>query len=169
MKLTAWLENQLRTIRGITEQMLAAFTTPQQWTHQVHDEANHALWFAGHMGTVDDFLVRAIAPEKASMPAGYQEKFGMGSRPTSNPANYPPVEDVLGFMRDRRETLLGVLAGLEEVDLQKPSPEGMPEFMPNVASMFGSAVWHEALHLGQVTVVRRHLGHPPMADAPPKD
>ena len=168
MKLTEWLQNQLRTIRQISEQMLTAFATAEEWTHRVHDKANHALWFAGHMGIVDDFLIRAIAPEKSSSPAGYQDKFGMGSRPTANPADYPPVHDVLAFMRNRREALLEVLAGLEEDDLQKPSPEGMPEFMPDVASLFGSAVWHEALHLGQVTVVRRHLGHPPLADAPPE-
>jgi hypothetical protein len=159
------LESQLKLIRGISEQMLSAFQTPEQWTHQVHDEANHALWFAGHMGTVDNFMLRAVAPGQAGQPEGYQEKFGMGSRPTSDPADYPPVEEVLAFMRDRREKLLGVLAGLSEEDFAKPAPEGTPEFMPDVGSIFEAAVWHEAMHLGQVTIARRHLGHPPMAGA----
>ena len=64
------LRQQLMTIRGISDAMLAAFETPQQWTHQVHDQANHALWFIGHMGMVDDFLIRGIDPKKASTPDG---------------------------------------------------------------------------------------------------
>ena len=166
MGMKARLVQQLSTVRGISEQMLAALETPQQWTHQVHDRANHALWFAGHVGTVDDFLIHSLAPEKSHVEANYRAMFGMGSRPTSNPADYPPVEEVRQFMRQRRETLLQVLADLDEADLEKPSPEGTPEIMPDVASMFEAAVWHEALHLGQVTVTRRQLGHPPMVDAP---
>ncbi len=168
MMLKTRLENQLKTIRGISEQALSVFTRPEQWTHQVHDQANHALWFVGHLGTVDDFMIHGLAPERASVPQGYREKFAMGSRPSCDPAAYPPVDEVLAFMRERRETLLAVLAGLDEEALAKPAPAGVPPFVTDVASMFESAVWHEALHLGQVTVARRQLGNPPMADAPPR-
>ncbi|MHC4401095.1 MAG: DinB family protein [Planctomycetota bacterium] len=161
------VDRQLRTIREVSEQMLSAFETPDHWTHQVHDKANHALWFAGHLGTVDNFLISNVAPERAAMKAGYQEKFGMGSRPTSNPADYPDVDEVLDFMRERRGVLLEVLSGLTDDDMAKPTPDGAPDVMPDVGSMFELAVWHEALHLGQVTVARRDLGHPPVVDAPP--
>jgi len=75
----------------------------------VHDQANHPLWFAGHMGTVDNFLISFLAPERAAMKEGYAEKFGMGSRPTSNPTDYPEPAEVLDFMRGRRQVLLEVL------------------------------------------------------------
>ena len=169
MELKTRIAQQLKTIRGITEQMLAAFETPQQWTHQVHHQANHALWFAGHVATVDDFLIHSLAPEKSAVPADYRAKFGMGSRPTAKPDDYPPVDEVREFMRQRRETLLQLLAELDEADLQRPSPEAAPDIMPDVGSMFEAAVWHEALHLGQVTVARRHLGHAPLVDAPATD
>ncbi len=42
MTLKERLANQLHVIRGISEQVLSVFTTPQQWTHQVHEQANHA-------------------------------------------------------------------------------------------------------------------------------
>jgi uncharacterized damage-inducible protein DinB len=168
MSLKGRLESQLKLIRGISEGMLAVFTAPEHWTHQVHDQANHALWFAGHIGTVDNFMIGHLAPEKSSLKEGYREKFGMGSRPTSNPADYPAADDVLAFMRERRQALLEVLAALDEKDLEQPAPEGLPEMISDVASLFETAVWHEALHLGQVTVARRQLGHPPMVDAPPQ-
>jgi uncharacterized damage-inducible protein DinB len=168
MTLRLRLENQLKLIREVSEKLLAAFHTPQQWTYQVHEQANHALWFAGHIGTVDNFMIARFDPQKVKEPKGFLNKFSMGSRPSPNPADYPPAEAVLAFMRERRAALLSILAGLSEEDLLKPSPPGTPPFMPDLASIFEATVWHEALHAGQVTVARRALGHPPMADAPPK-
>jgi hypothetical protein len=168
MDLKARVERQLKKVREVSETLLSAFNTPEQWTHQVHDKANHALWFAGHLGTVDNFMIRLLAPKQASIQEAYQEKFGMGSRPTSNPADYPQPKEVLEFMRERRRVLLGVLAGLSEEDLSKPAPRNAPEVMPDVGSIFEMAVWHEALHAGQMTIARRALGFAPLVDAPPK-
>ena len=167
MSLNQRLENQLNIVRGIAEQMLAAFETPEQWTLQVHDQANHALWFVGHIGTVDDFMLRMVNPEKTSVPDGYREKFGMGSQPTANPDDYPPVEEVFTYWRRQREALLATLAGLSDDDLAKPAPEGGPGFITDVASIFEAATWHEAMHLGQVTIARRALGHAPLAGGNP--
>ena len=168
MTLKERLTNQLRAVRQMSMQVLTAFETPQEWTHQVHEQANHALWFAGHVGTVDNFMLAMAAPERVQEKPGYPEKFAMGSRPTSNADDYPPIDEVLDYMRERREAVLEALTGLSDDDLAKPCPEGSPPFMTDVASAFEAIVWHEALHIGQVTVARRHLGHAPMVDAPPK-
>ena len=123
---------------------------------------------AGHLGTVDNFMIRLLAPEKAVANPAYQAKFGMGSRPTSNPPDYPPPAEVLDFMRARRGVLLEILAGLNDDALSAPPPKGTPDIMPDLGSIFEMAVWHEALHAGQVTVARRSLGLPPLVDAPPR-
>ncbi len=168
MSIKSRLKSQLNTIRGITEQTLSVFETPQQWTHKVHEQANHALWFAGHMGMMDEFLMRGLAPERTAATDDYREKFGMGSKPSSDPADYPPVEEVLAFMRERRATLLADLEEMDEARMEDPAPKETPPFMTDLASMFEAGVWHEALHLGQVTVARRDLGFAPMADSAPK-
>ena len=106
MDLKSRVRRQLLKVREVSETFLAAFHTPEQWTLKVHDKANHALWFAGHLGTVDNFMISLLAPEKA--------------------------------------------------------------IAIEVGSIFEMAVWHEALHAGQVTVARRALGVPPLVDVPPK-
>ena len=156
------LQRQLKSARQISEGMLKDFETPHQWTHQVHPNANHALWFVGHMGMTDNFFVSVISPERARAAEGYAEKFGMGSQPTSNPADYPPPPEVLEFMRERRQALLDVLAGLTEEDLAKKTKEGTPEFLPDYGAVFEAAIWHEGLHTGQISVARRSLGKAPM-------
>lgn len=150
-------EAQLKHARGFSENLLKSFKTPEQWTHQVHGNANHALWFAGHMGTVDNFMISLIDPSKAVDKPGYNETFGMGSQPTSNPDDYPPVEEVLEFMRERRTVLMDLLDSLEEEDFTKETPESAPDFLPDYGSVFQVCAWHEGLHSGQVTVARRAI------------
>ena len=52
---------------------LADFKTPEQWVFQVHPHCNHALWFAGHMATSDNFFLSLVAPEKARATARVSE------------------------------------------------------------------------------------------------
>lgn len=161
MSLKERLRRQLVAARETSERYLQDFKTPEAWTAMVHANANHALWFAGHMANTDNFFISIVAPERAVERAGFAEKFGVGSRPTNNPDNYPPVEDVLAFMRDRRAALLDIFDGLSEEDFSKPTPEGTPSFLADIGSVFETSVWHEGLHSGQLSVTRRSLGYDP--------
>src|SRR5215216_6359945 len=99
------LLRQLVNMRQMSERLLSDFHTPEQWTFQVHPSCNHALWFAGHMATSDNFFLSLIAPEKSKPQPDFQNKFGMGSQPTNKPEDYPLPGDVLATMRDRRAAL----------------------------------------------------------------
>jgi len=162
MNLKPRLESQLKQSRDFSEGLLTAFESPEQWTRQLFPGANHALWFAGHMSLVDNFIISLLAPEKAQEKPGFSEKFGMGSKPTGTPADYPPPAEVLAHMRERRQALLGILAGLSEQDLEKPKKPGGPPFLTDIGSYFEMAIWHEGMHSGQVTMTRRALGNAPV-------
>ena len=162
MQLKERLQRNLANMRQNSERLLADFKTPQQWTYQVHPACNHALWFAGHMATSDNFFLSMVAPERVRKLPEFQDKFGMGSQPTSDPAAYPAPDAVVQAMRERRSALLDVLAGLTEDDLAKKTPAGSPEFLPDFGSVFELAIWHEGQHSGQLTVARRALGHKPL-------
>ncbi len=159
---------RLNSTREFSEKLLADFRTPEQWTHQVHPTCNHALWFVGHMASVDNFAISVLAPDKAGEPAEFRELFGMGSQPTDDPTKYPSPETMLHHMRDRRATLLDVVGQLSEADLERPMPKGAPAFLSDFASLLEMMSWHEGIHAGQLTVVRRALGHKPIFGAPPK-
>lgn len=156
------LKALLEQARETSEKMLASFKTPQDWTYQVHPNANHAMWFTGHMASADNFFVGVVAPDKVTtLPPGYKEMFGMGSKPSPKPADYPPPEEVLKVFRDRRQALLAALDSLSESDLANP-PKGGPEFIKDFAGVFEMAIWHEGLHTGQLSIARRALGHAPL-------
>lgn len=156
------LRQQLEQAREYSENLLAAFATPEQWLHQVHPRANHPLWFAGHMAVTDNFLISLIDRSATRDLAGYAERFGIGSEPSPRGEDYPPVPEVLSVMRERREALLGLLDRLSEEDLGRGTPKGAPDFIPDVGTAFQTAAWHEGLHSGQVAVAHRALGHSPL-------
>ncbi len=168
MEVKQRLRQQLERSRDYSEQLLAAFHTPAQWTHQVHPQANHALWFAGHMGVVDNFLISLIEPDRADWRPALQERFGMGSSPLPDAGSYPPPADVLDYMHQRRAVLLAILDRLAEDDLNRPMPHGAPAFLPDFGSAFQTAAWHEGLHSGQLSVTHRALGNPPVLGGPPR-
>ena len=142
------LRRQLVKTRELSERLLADFHSRQEWVHQVHPGCNHALWFAGHMANLDNFFLSLVAPEKSIHLDGFVPRFGMGSHPTSNPDDYPPPDEVLETMRERRQTLLRVLDELSEEDLSHPTPAGSPDFLTDYAAVFEMANWHEAMHAG---------------------
>jgi hypothetical protein len=114
------------------------------------------------MTQTDNFFISLLAPEKAREQPEFARLFGMGSQPTGNPGDYPAPSDVLAAMRERRQTLLDILEGLDEADFGKPMPKGTPDFLPDLASVFEMAIWHEGMHSGQLSVARRALGHQPL-------
>jgi hypothetical protein len=162
MSLKQRLHRQLQSARQLTEGLLATFKTPEQWTHQLCPSANHPLWCAGHMAVSDNFFLSLIDKSQVRGIDGFKERFDVGSRPTSNSSDYPPPAEVLAQMRERRQALLDALERLSEEDLSKPTPPGAPDFLPDYASVFELAIWHEGLHSGQISVVRKALGMPPL-------
>ena len=162
MSTKACLQEQLARARGFSEQILADFERPADWTHQVHERANHALWFVGHMGVTDDFMISLMDASLVRPLAGYREKFGVGSQPIRDPEMYPPAHEVLAYMQERRRTLLSILDRLSEEELSTPTPPGAPDFLPDFESLFQTVAWHEGLHAGQITVAHRALGHDPL-------
>ena len=148
--------------RNYTDQLLQKFETPEDFVHQVHPDANHALWCAGHIANTDNFAIGFLAPDKVVEKPGYQELFGRESKPIGDVSKYPAPAEVLAYLKDRRETLLGILDSLSEQDLDKETPEDAPEFMPTLAAIFRVIVWHEGLHSGQVSVAHRSLGRSPV-------
>ena len=157
------LRQRLESTRGFSTRLLEDFSTPEEWTRQLHEGGNHAVWFVGHMGTTDNFMISILDPGLAEEKEGFAGSFGMGSEPSSEITDYPPVEELLSFMTSRREVFLEILDGLDEEALDRETPEGTPGFMPDYASVFETAIWHEALHSGQLSMIRRALGHSPIA------
>lgn len=169
MTQVAPLVHALRFAREFSLQLLQDLQTDEQWLARPHDRANHALWFAGHMGNADNFALGLIAPSQVMERDDMQKLFGMGSAPTSDPDMYPSVSEVREWMDGRRAALLEAAEKLTDEDLERPTSESAPPFIPTVRSALQFLAWHEGLHAGQITVVHRELGNAPIAGRPQEE
>ena len=158
-RLKSWLE----FARNRTENWLEPFKTPQDWVHQLFPGANHALWIVGHIAWVDNAFLGLIGSESKRIDLGeLKVKFRIKSQPSSNPNDYPDASEVLAIFRDRRAALLSELDRMTDDDLNKPCGPGGPAILTDVASVFELCSLHESTHAGQITMIRRALGHSPI-------
>lgn len=166
MNIKAHAISSLKLSRQLTKNMLADFNTLNDWFYQPHENSNHALWIAGHLGLADNAFASKFRPKVGKEVDGWKDVFWLGSQPTSNPKDYPPIDEVLDYFEDRREVLLNVLNEVSLDELMKPAPpegSGSPiAGAPNIAQVFFFIASHESVHCGQLSVCRRGLGHSPL-------
>ncbi len=71
-------------------------------------------------------------------------------------------EELLRLYQAQRAGTLAALEKLSDGDLDKPAPEAMKDYAPNVAAAFSMQGSHWIMHAGQWAVLRRQLGKPPL-------
>jgi hypothetical protein len=139
-------------------------TDPAEWFQQPAD-VTHIAWQVGHLAFSEYRLalqrIRGERPEDATLISDdFRAQFSRDSVP-ADPAQYPsPAEIRAVFERVHQQALLE-LRDLDERELDavvlKPHPL--------VKTKFWSLLWcaqHEAVHAGQIGLLRRQLGHPPL-------
>jgi uncharacterized damage-inducible protein DinB len=157
------LENGTATLnfaRQFTLELLSDF--PQdKLTHQPCAAGNHAMWIAGHIAYADDMFMSKLGNKPARLGDHWVTLFGMGSTPQPDAGLYPSLGEVTNALADTREGLLAWFGSMSAEELGNPLPEDFKPFAPNYGMLMVSMAWHEGLHTGQLTVVRKSLGLAP--------
>ncbi len=124
-------------------------------------KANHVLWILGHLAWTDDYFLQELAEQKSALPDDWSARFGMKSEPSPDRSRYPDVETVRTHLHARREAWLAWYGQRSPAELATPFTGELAGFAPNLGGLAHSLAWHEGLHGGQITVVRKALGLPP--------
>lgn len=149
----------LELARRVTLKMMEGIP-PEKACHQPVPGANHVLWVMGHLAGTDSFFLTVVSGRQPVVPGSWEAMFGMGSKPVADLSAYPPLSQVKAVFEDARRTLLEWFSSLDENELEAPPPEKVRFFGPTVGGLLASIAWHEGLHAGQLSAVRRSLGLP---------
>ncbi|TWT86882.1 DinB superfamily protein [Pseudobythopirellula maris] len=155
----------LQRTRQITEALIEVLDG-DDWSHRVAPDTNSPLWIIGHLAWVDNRMAGRFRPERAlDAEKVWGELFQFGTKPL-DAGEYPPIDEVLAVWRERRENLLAVFDEVSDEELDAPGPPAdaaspIPG-APCAGYFFLFTSQHELLHTGQLTVVRRVLGHAPL-------
>ena len=150
----------LNFARGLTDQLLEDIPE-DEFLHQPVEGGNHALWVMGHLAVTDDMLAGLYDGGAARLPETYGKLFGMGSRPTNDAAVYPPVAEVRRHFAATHERLLAAVQAADDATLNSSLPGEIEGFASDRLAALFNIAWHEGLHAGQITTVRKSLGIAP--------
>ncbi len=123
--------------------------------------ANHALWIIGHVAWDDNFFLTALGGKQTDFPPAWNGLFGMGSVLQPQAAAYPSLAEIRQQLDARRDELIEWFKSMDGDQLVAPLPEDYHTFARDHAALMTSIAWHEGLHAGQLTVVRKALGLKP--------
>lgn len=129
-----------------------------QWLFQPFPSANHATWIVGHIALNDDNFLTGLGDRPSSVPAEWKTLFGAGSTLARDKASYPQPAELMAHFNDRRTDLLHWFRQLPADQLTATVPEAWQRFGASYAHIMNSLAWHEGLHAGQLTTIRRGLG-----------
>lgn len=151
-------------VLGFLHRLLA--DVPDDWfARQPPGAVNHPAWVIGHLTS----SCQAIGGEIGLPPwldDDWQTRFGTGSTPTDRRHEYPTKAELLATLDDARQRVAARLRRLGESALGQPLPdERYREIFPTLGhAVLHILAAHSAVHVGQLTVWRRAVGLPPMAD-----
>lgn len=137
--------------------------TDEQMMQRPHPECNHLKWQIGHLIASERTMIEGVAPgSMPPLPEGFAERYSKETAKSDDPGAFDSKEELLRLYQEQRAGTLAALAKLSDEELDKPSPEAMQDYAPNVAAAFSMQGSHWLMHAGQWAVVRRQLGKPPL-------
>jgi hypothetical protein len=155
---------QITFARGYTVRLLDA-TDPTDWFRQPGG-VTHLAWQVGHLAMAEYRLalnrIRGPRPGDATLISPeFIELFRRESTPDADVAKYPSVAEIRAVFDRVHVQTLRELGELDEAELEKPVAP--PHTVAK--TKFWSLLWcahHETLHAGQIGLLRRQLGRPPL-------
>jgi uncharacterized damage-inducible protein DinB len=145
--------------------------TPDEWRHQPVPGANSAAWIVGHLALVARRIAAArLGVPEADLPAVDEEAakpFAATRQAAGDQSGLGDPRRWLTLFDECTEKCIGAVLRVPAADLAAPAPTPAPGILaPN--STAGDllnllAGHHVAMHVGQLTTIRRSLGKPPAA------
>ncbi|NDD29772.1 MAG: DinB family protein [Proteobacteria bacterium] len=149
----------LKTARRMTLGLLASLP-PERWTWQGFPGQNHAAWIALHLAVADDWALVGMGRGEKRRLTAWDERVSGG--PDADAARWPDRDEALVVLAEAHERYLAALHELTDADLIRPVEGALAEFAPEFGCLVDSHIWHEGFHGGQLSVVRKQLGLPPV-------
>jgi len=141
-------------------------TPVAEWFRQPPAGVSHIGWQIGHLACAEYRLalwrIRGEQPQDGDLISkAYRSLFGYESVPDPDPAKYPSPADIRAMFDRVHEQVLREVRTLDEDEMDQPVPHPHPVAQTKLRALLWCAR-HEMLHVGQIGLLRRQLGYPPL-------
>lgn len=133
---------------------------PQDYLHRPTPQANCAAWIVGHLALSDRGTLKRIGAPLPDLPAGFEHRF---SREQGCPqaAEFGDASQLIAVFDEHRHRLIAAVKALPAEVLDKPLEKPHPMFR-TVGELVTFMALHSTMHAGQISIIRRSLGRPPL-------
>jgi hypothetical protein len=132
-------------------------------TQPTPNGGNHPLWVLGHIVRAESDLLDGFILGKPNRFPDL-EQFSMGNTPSTDPDQYPSMDELMANHEEIRAATLAHLDTLTDADLDKKrnAPEEFGAMFGTVGACFSAMSTHMSFHAGQVADARRAAGRSPL-------
>jgi hypothetical protein len=141
-------------------------TPATEWFRQPPGGVSHIAWQVGHLAFAQYRMalwrIRGTQPQDDSLISEeFVRLFGANSVPDADPTKYPSQAEIKAVFDRVHEQALRELQGLDDSELDKTVLKPHPLVKTKLWALLWCAQ-HEAVHAGQIGLLRRQLGYAPL-------
>jgi hypothetical protein len=142
--------------------------TPEaEWFRLPAGGVSHVACQVGHLASAEYRLalwrIRGSQPQDTDLISEkYRHLFGYESVPDPDPTKYPCQAEIRAVFDQVHEQVLRELRGMNDGEMDQPVLHPHPFAPTKLLALFWCG-HHETLHAGQIGLLRRQLGYPPMS------
>ncbi|MGF2618346.1 DinB family protein [Rossellomorea vietnamensis] len=119
---------------------------------------NSIRWNLGHIYLSQENLIHSFAGEKGQIPEGFPELFGFNTSPDSWEATPPSLPELRQLLSEQPKRLKDSFLGRLSEKGEKPFQMTKEIAFETLAEVVSFANWHEGLHQGAITSIKRVQG-----------
>ncbi len=138
---------------------LADFSDSDMLTRPVPG-ANHTAWQVGHLICFENRVVKAVGGSMPDLPDGFEQEYSKETAKSDDPAQFDQKDSLISLYDRQRKATIAWATSLKAEDLDRATPEGLRNLVPNIAAVLDLISSHVTMHVGQIQVIRRKLGKP---------
>jgi len=136
------------------------------WFRMPSGGVTHIAWQVGHLAIAQYFLVldrvRGVRPEDEQLiPTAFRNCFERGSVVEPDPAMYPPIPEIRATFDRVHETVMAETPRIPDAELDDALKRSHRIAKTKIEVLNWCSA-HEMVHAGQIALIRRFLGYPPI-------
>ena len=146
-----------------SQSLLQRFTddlTAQEYVHRPMPKANCAAWLIGHLTLSDRNTLKRFNVPLPALPEGFEHRFSRDEGcPQAN--EFGDAKTLVPLFNEHRQKLIDAIlsSAPEQLDKSLEKPHPLFKTLGELANFMAA---HTAMHAGQITMIRRSLGRPPL-------
>ena len=132
--------------------------TDEEAMQRPHPQCNHINWQIGHLIASEHMMASACGGAIPALPDGFAEKYSKETAKSDDASAFVPKSKLMKLASAQHEAVVKVITGMSDEDFDKPGPESMQAYAPNLGALANMMGAHWMMHAGQWAVLRRQLG-----------